>query len=238
MKTSARVIAATLIALSSHAESALVERLGGLAFYDTVSNLTWLTDANFAATSGTASGGGSGLMNWNDATQWASNLNVSGVTDWRLPKTLDVNNDGPTGDSWFQGVDFGFNLSAHSEMSNLFYNVLGNKGYYNTDGSLSGCATHPPFCLTNSGPFLNLVNGTFWSSTEFAPDTSMAWVFQMQGGNQGYMGKFQDEDGTPMTASAWAVREGDVAPVPLPAALWLFGSGLMGLAGFNLRKRK
>ena len=84
-------------------------------------------------------------------------------------------------------------------------------------------------CLTNSGPFLNLVTGTFGRLTEFAPDT-MVWVFQMQGGNQGYMGKFQDEDGTPMTASAWAVREGDVAPVPLPAALWLFGSGLMGLA--------
>ena len=31
-------------------------------------------------------------------------------------------------------------------------------------------------------------------------------------------------------ATTWAAREGDVAPTPL--ALWLFGSGLLGLIGF------
>lgn len=33
----------------------------------------------------------------------------------------------------------------------------------------------------------------------------------------------------------WAYRD-NVSPVPVPAAVWLFGSGLMGLLGFN-RKR-
>ena len=33
---------------------------------------------------------------------------------------------------------------------------------------------------------------------------------------------------------AWAVRDGDV--VPIPAAVWLFGSGLIVLAGFARRK--
>lgn len=35
-----------------------------------------------------------------------------------------------------------------------------------------------------------------------------------------------------------AVRiTGDVSPVPIPAAVWLFGSGLIGLAGFAHRKK-
>lgn len=35
---------------------------------------------------------------------------------------------------------------------------------------------------------------------------------------------------------AWAVRDGDVAVVPIPGAIWLFGTGLMGLAGTARRK--
>ena len=32
-------------------------------------------------------------------------------------------------------------------------------------------------------------------------------------------------------------RSGDVSAVPVPAAVWLFGSGLMGLLGLARRKR-
>ncbi|MBI5783055.1 MAG: VPLPA-CTERM sorting domain-containing protein, partial [Gammaproteobacteria bacterium] len=35
---------------------------------------------------------------------------------------------------------------------------------------------------------------------------------------------------------ALAVRPGDVAVVPVPAAVWLFGSGLLGLIGVARRK--
>jgi hypothetical protein len=34
----------------------------------------------------------------------------------------------------------------------------------------------------------------------------------------------------------WYVRDSNVSSVPVPAAVWLFGSGLVGLMGFN-RKR-
>jgi hypothetical protein len=34
----------------------------------------------------------------------------------------------------------------------------------------------------------------------------------------------------------WAVHDGDIGAVPIPAALWLFGSGLLGLVGMAKRK--
>ncbi len=34
----------------------------------------------------------------------------------------------------------------------------------------------------------------------------------------------------------WAVRDGDVAAVPLPGAVWLFGAGLAGLLGYGRRR--
>lgn len=40
--------------------------------------------------------------------------------------------------------------------------------------------------------------------------------------------------GTASTAGLWA---GEIASVPLPAAAWLFGSGLLGLAGIARRKK-
>jgi hypothetical protein len=35
---------------------------------------------------------------------------------------------------------------------------------------------------------------------------------------------------------AWAVRDGDIGAVPIPAAAWLFGSGLLGLIGVARKK--
>ncbi len=35
---------------------------------------------------------------------------------------------------------------------------------------------------------------------------------------------------------AWAVHNGDVAAIPVPAAVWLFGSGLLGLIGVARNK--
>jgi hypothetical protein len=50
-------------------------------------------------------------------------------------------------------------------------------------------------------------------------------------GVTGFTGDFS----TNFTGDGFAVS--DVAPVPIPAAVWLFGSGLLGLAGIGRRRR-
>jgi hypothetical protein len=201
--------ASLLITASGAAHATLISRAGGLAYYDTVADLTWLADANYALTSGYVTDGPDGTMNWESATLWAAHLNIAGEYGWRLPTT-------DTTDSTCSfGNGYGNNCTG-SEMGNLFYNVLGN-----TPGS-----------LTNSGPFSNIGAGYYWSSTPYAPQRNAAWVFGMGNGYQGF-------DSSGIYHYAWAVKTGDVfaAVVPVPAAAWLFGSGLLGLIGVARRKK-
>ena len=86
--------------LASTAQAALIQRLGGLAVYDTDFNITWLANAN-----------ANGQMNWADANAWAAALDVGGYTGWRLP-TAD-----PT-----CGVNYN---CINSELGHLYYTELG-----------------------------------------------------------------------------------------------------------------
>ncbi len=196
MKTFLTTIAASAFVLSTSANAALIERLGGLAYYDDVADLTWLADANYAMTSGYDA---DGRITWQQANDWAASLTIGGVGGWRLA----------TSDEFCNGYN-----CAGSEMGNLFYNVLGN-----TAGS-----------LTNTGPFSNVQSNYYWSATEYAPNTSRAWYFSMRNGYQVNSYKFG-------SYYAWAVQSGDVSAVPVPAAVWLFGSGLLGLIGMSRRKK-
>jgi len=80
--------------------------------------------------------------------------------------------------------------------------------------------------------FLNVQNFFYWSGTEFQPNTTGAWTFTFDypGGLQSSNNKDADE------FFAWAVRDGDSAPVPEPTTIFLFGLGLLGLAGVNREK--
>ena len=108
-------------------------------WYDTILNITWLTDANKAGTT----------MNWTGENTWAATLNINGITGWRLPSTLPVN-----GVDYIYGMnsnsdgsqDNGFNVSAlgtiyegstGSEMAHLFYTTLGNQSAYELNGDVS-----------------------------------------------------------------------------------------------------
>ncbi len=228
-KTLLTSISAGLLALSfaTASDAALVSRLGGLAYYDTDADLTWLADASAVQTSG-YDADGDGRMPWQEANVWVEQLTVGGVSGWRLPESIDVDNDGTTyvNGNFYTGFDGGYNVAVHSELSNLYYNVLGNLAYYDTNGN----SEQPGWGLQNTGPFSNVQLGYYWSS-EYATNTNSAWNFLMQSGYQSHTNK------TNWSVYVWAVHSGDVSAVPVPAAMWLFGSGLLGLVGVARRRR-
>lgn len=224
-----------LCLLSMSANAALLSRAGGLAYYDDVLGITWLADANYAQTSGYDS---DGVMTWSAAQTWITSLNTAnhlGVNDWRLPTVTDT---GPSGcDFAYTGTDCGYNVDLSTgEMAHLFYSTLGNLPTYNTSGGLNLCASGPApyYCLTNVGPFSNLQPSyPYWSGTVYAPNPAFSWYFNFSGGTQ----RGCDGARCVSNGNAWAVFDGDaLAPVPVPAAVWLFG-GALGVLGWVRRKQ-
>jgi len=206
-----RIIGVILLFVMGSAQAALIDRGGGF-IYDDVLDVTWLQDANYAQTSGFDP---DGRMTWDTAVSWADGLSVydsvRDVTydDWRLATTLQP--DPSCSSQSGGGVSFGYDCTG-SEMGHLF----------NVDGISAG----------TPGLFTNLQSGYYWSGTEFAPYTYGAWYFYFYDGYQYYNVKSN-------YYYALAVRSGDVAAsvVPVPAAVWLFGSALAGLMGFRRVRR-
>ena len=170
--------------------------------------------------------------NWSAQNAWAAGLDSDLTYDidaaytvdwddaaWRLPSTV----DGP----WVDGCDgtttAGFNIIS-SEMGHLYYEELGNLGFYDTDGHWQ-----PGWGLNNTGDFNNLIKNEYWSGTEYA-EMSGAWSFKLLNGDQDpYCKNFQ--------MYGLAVRSGQVSAVPVPAAIWLLGSGMAGLAALGRRRK-
>ncbi len=206
------------------------------AYYDTALNITWLANANAGAGSiyDDAITGGTtttdGRMSWANANAWVASFNSygNGITGWRLPTTIDVGGNGCTYTNWYQGTDCGYNITTLSEMSHMFYVTLGNKAIYSTTG-----AYQPAEGLTNSGPFSNIqVDTVYWSATEYVPHNE-AWMFGFNSGDQ-------ETEFKTLDFYAWAVHSGDigVSTVPVPPAIWLFGSGLVGFLGMSRKHRR
>ncbi len=226
------LVSAALLAagmeLAGTASATLIVRPGGMV-YDTDRNITWLSDANYAATQYAQSGGtlgdADGLMNWTAAATWARNLAYGGYDDGRLPTTTDTG--APGAQCTYNGTDCGFNVNpGTSELAHLFFVELGNLSTYDTFGTFRGGSSGVNWGVVNTGPFTNLQSlsyRTYWSGTEYALGTSLAWLFITSSGYQG--------DGFKSDAYfAWAVRDGDVAAVPEPATFALMGLGLAGMA--------
>lgn len=212
---------ALTLGASAGVQAALVGRLadgGGhyQAVYDTDLNITWLADANYAATSGYDA---DGRMGWMAAQDWIGTLNMAGylgVGDWRLPLS-----DGC----------ISYNCTG-SELGYLFYEELGGFAGYGDP--------MPPLADADLALFSNLPMGTFWSVTDYLSDT--AWAFEFgpyDVGRQIYFPKRTE-------FYAWAVRSGDIGAVPvvsmaalavpLPTALGLFASGLIGIVTLARRR--
>jgi len=91
--------------------------------------------------------------------------------------------------------------------------------YYNEEGGLAG-----------RGYFSNVQAYGYWSSNQNASDSGSAWDFFTQHGLQYYDAKSFD-------FYALAVS-GQVTTAPVPGAVWLFGTGLLGLPGLMKRRNR
>lgn len=195
-----------LTAGSVHA--ALLSRADGNAVYDTDRDVTWLRDANYAQTSGYDT---DGRMTWNEAQSWISALNADnhlGTNEWRLPVTGQ-----PDASCLYQvsGQGSGTGCTG-SDMGHLF----------NVEG----------VGASSQGPFFQIQSSYYWSATTYAPTPSWAWMFYFLFGSQ-------DAGDKDVGHYVWAVTTGDIdntSAVPVPGALWLFGTGLAAL-GAKLKRR-
>lgn len=207
------MLATSLFATS--AQAALIGRLPDAfgvyqAVYDSALDISWLADANYAATSGYAA---DGRMKWDAAQGWIGSLNAAahlGFDNWRLP-----NSDGC----------ISYNCVG-SELGQLFYTGLGGTAGF---GAPAPALEHPNLSL-----FANVqTSGTYWSGTGYL--AAAHWAFEFGPYDAGRQIYYPDI----YKFHAWAVRDGDVAAapaavkeamaVPLPAAAWLFGGGIGAL---------
>ena len=219
--------AAMILAFSNSAGAALFDRGGGM-IYDDVLDITWLQDANLAATNtfGVSGINPDGTMSWNAAQAWIAAMNAAaylGFSDWRLPTTPDAG--GPFVFGW-DGIqpytyNYGYNMTT-SEMGYMFYVNLGNVGLRPTDYNGGSIPDRAPgtFGLINVGPFQNFGQPfpstqsiPYWSGTESVFQPTDAWYFDFYFGNLNpgeIAGSLNNQ------FYAWAVRDGDVAPTPEP----------------------
>lgn len=218
MKTSFTRAACTfaLAVVPFTAIATLIDSGDGLIL-DTDLNISWLKDANLAAsnTFGISGIATNGTMNWSTAQNWITAMNAAnylGYNDWRLPTVTDTG--APGCDFSYTDTDCGYNSNTSTgEMAHLFFDELGNTAFYNTAGE----GQQVGYGLTNTGPFTNFQNSIYWSGTENAADTDRAWSFYFDRGAQ-------STDDKTLGIFALAVRP---TAVPIPPALWLFGSGLL-----------
>jgi len=204
-------LATIILVLSTSANAALIERLGGLAYYDDQLNITWLADANYSMTSGYDD---DGLMSWGESMTWAQQLSISGITGWRLA-SMNVNDDNTISDC----------STSSTLQADCADNEYGHLFYYG-DGTTHGSGVTPE----NENPFNNIQSNLYWSSTERVDVITSAWIFRFSAGDQRSFNKSTD-------LASWAVHDGDIGAVPVPASVWLFCSGLISLVGLARRKK-
>lgn len=198
---------ALTMVISANANAALVSRLNGAAVYDTDLNITWATNANIA-----------GPMTLDAANNWVAGLVIDGVSGWRLPTTMQPDSSCQYNNG---GMSYGLDCTG-SEMGHLFYTELGGWAGY----------TITAYHNSNYYLFSNLrTDKYYWSGTVLASDPTRQWSFTFYDGYQ-----YPYWPSSTATDYVLAVHDGDVAAVPIPAAIWLFGSGLAGLFGFTRRR--
>lgn len=234
------------LALTGVSNAALVDRGNGL-IYDNVLNVTWQQTVNLAVnqTFGVSGIEADGAMSWNTAQTWITamnNANHLGYNDWRLPTVSPVSGGTEFNfDLAYDGSsDHGYNVaSVNSEMGYMYHVNLNNIGFCSPSGVCPqpGWVNPPNVSFTDGETqtlkFFNVnpmtQDAIYWTGVGNHGNAS-AWAFRFGDGNQ--HARVTSED------SKWyalAVRDGDVAPVPLPVSAWMFLSGLIGMLAVKRR---
>lgn len=220
-----KLLSALLIVFSSMtAHAANLTTAGNNLVYDSASNISWTQDGNLLAT---LESGDPGLIN-------TIISDIVGITDTSVYHTLTSSDYGSNGlASWWGAEAFVsyLNLTSYEGYTNWtlptnFQNTtLFNANLGEALGSSIASSHNADYNL-----FSNVQTYVYWSDTVYSNTSNKAVIFNTVAGYQGNSIKES-------LYNAWAVLPGNVAPVPVPSAAWLFGSGLIGLVG-SIRKGK
>lgn len=247
MKQPLLALGALLSATTFNAHASLTSFTGtgnvGLV-YSSVSNVTWTQDANLLSSLVTSLGFSNAInaiiaaspVIYDTPNYYDGSYNNYGSYSGQY--SITANDFSPEGfTNWFGAQAFvsylnsinyggssqwrlptsnqivGYNGTAGNELGQLFYSELGG-----TAGS----------SIPNTSSFNNeQAYYAYWLGTEYAPVPYYAWFFR----NDGY----QNAPNKSYMFYAWAVSPGQVSAVPVPSAVWLFGTGLVGLLGLKRR---
>jgi hypothetical protein len=170
--------------------------------YDDVLNITWTRQAGDAV-----------FRNWADANAWAASLVFGGKDDWRLPLESVSAGSGPAifVSECRTAAEF---QCRDNELGYMFYHDLPDLGTFFQDKTGTQTAL--------GGEVLTGIQAEYWSGSGLT--STLAWRFNFGNGQQLL-------ESQSFAIPAWAVRAGDVnvAAVPEPASLLLFGVGILAL---------
>jgi hypothetical protein len=103
-------------------------------------------------------------------------ININWRGPWRLPLAI----DGARKNGYDGTTTAGFNITT-SEYGHLYYQSLGNLGYYDTKGNprpgWGKTRDQEGWGLKNTAPFDNLRLDSYWTGTEYSGYTQHAWDF-------------------------------------------------------------
>ncbi|MFI3199711.1 MAG: DUF1566 domain-containing protein [Methylococcaceae bacterium] len=174
---------------------------------------------------GLSTGAQAALFDRGSGMIYDSTLDITWAADANLAQTLGISADGKM--TWDGAVNLTselnkLDLGGHSDwrlptLSLGAVNQADNEMGHLFGVDLAGAATHG---------VINVQDLNYWSGTE-SSSTGKALSFVFKDGTQSTSAKESQ-------FYAWVVHNGDVgkmSPVPVPAAIWLFGSGLIALLG-------
>jgi hypothetical protein len=224
LTTSTLMLSTFLFCASSQAS---LTSIGNGLIYDDISNVTWISDG-YAFTNNIAS-----TTSNPTADPYTGSLLGAVVTpSLGSPHTIATNDlsyqaglgrwvgSWLAATAWADGFNYQYGSQTISDwrlpISSEAQSLITQLGTGN--GAIPPFTWIPPFYwtsnLTNGGANADVARPLFGTIDNFA----------LMNGS------------VPRYSNVWAVASGNVAAVPVPAAMWLFGSAMVGLVGFGRRK--